>query len=293
MTRILCIGCGYLGGRIAERAADRGDDVFVTTRRPEAAEGFRARGWSPIVCDVLAAESLDRLPAVDVVVHAVARDRRSAASMADVYVRGLANVLDRLPSVQRFVYVSSSSVYGQRDGEWIDETSPTEPEEPAGQVVLEAESLLRARLPSAIVLRFSGIYGPGRLLRRTSIETGEPIVGDAEKWLNLIHVADGASAVLAAIDRGGPGSIVNVCDDEPVRRRDFYTTMARLLAAPEPRFDAPPPDAPTPPHERGNRRIRNRRMHELGVSLQFPSYRIGLADSVAGNQGPKPRDERA
>jgi nucleoside-diphosphate-sugar epimerase len=282
MTRFLCIGCGYLGGRVAALAAGRGDHVFVTTRRTEAAESFRSRGWSPIVCDVLAPESLRPLPAVDVVVYAVARDRRSEASMADVYVRGLANVLDRLPSLNRFVYVSSSSVYGQRDGAWIDETSPTEPEEPAGQVVLEAESLLRARLPAAIVLRFSGIYGPGRLLRRTSIEAGDPIVGDAEKWLNLIHVADGATAALAAADRVEPGSIVNVCDDEPVRRREFYTTMARLLKAPEPCFVAPPPDAPTPPHERGNRRIRNRRMREMGVALSFPNYRIGLADAVGG-----------
>ena len=213
--------------------------------------------------------------------------------MADVYVQGLANVLDRLPNVSRFVYVSSSSVYGQRAGEWIDETSPTEPEEPAGQVVLEAESLLRTRLPTAIVLRFSGIYGPGRLLRRASIEAGEPIVGDSDKWLNLIHVADGVGAVMAAIDRGEPGSIINVCDDEPVRRREFYTAMARLLNAPEPRFVSPPPDAPTPPHERGNRRIRNRRLHELGVSLAFPNYRIGLANAVAAIDDPKPRDKRA
>ena len=181
----------------------------------------------------------------------------------------------------RFLYVSSSSVYGQRDGEWIDETASTEPEEPAGKIVLEAESLLRARLPSAIVLRFSGIYGPGRLLRRTAIEAGEPIVGDAEKWLNLIHVDDGANAVMVAAERAEPGSIVNVCDDEPVRRREFYRTMAGLLNAPEPRFVSPPPDAPTTPHERGNRRIRNRRLHELGVSLSYPNYRVGLSASSA------------
>jgi nucleoside-diphosphate-sugar epimerase len=280
MTRVLCIGCGYLGERVAARAIDRGDEVFVTTRRPEAADAFRRCGWSPIVCDVLSPLSLLRLPAVDVVVYAVARDRRSEATMAEVYVDGLANVLYRLPSETRFVYVGSSSVYGQRDGEWVDESSPTEPEEPAGQVVLKAESLLRSRLPTAIVLRFSGIYGPGRLLRRASIEAGEPIVGDAEKWLNLIHVDDGASAVMSAIDGGEPGSIINVCDDEPVRRREFYTTMARLLKASEPRFVTPPPDAPTPPHERGNRRIRNRRLHELGISLAFPDFRVGLANAV-------------
>src|SRR5262249_3419335 len=135
---------------------------------------------------------------------------------------------------------------------------------------------------SAIVLRFSGIYGPGRLLRRKSIEAGEPIVGDADKWLNLIHVADGATCALAATERAEPGSIINVCDDEPVRRRDYDSTMAKLLGAPAPRFESPPADVPTPPHERGNRRIRNRRLHELGVTLAFPNYRVGLDDAVIG-----------
>jgi nucleoside-diphosphate-sugar epimerase len=284
MRDVLCIGCGYLGQRIAALAAARGDRVHVTTRNPVTAESFRERGWLPIVCDVMRFGALTSLPAVDVLVHAVGFDRQSGWNMRAAYVLGLANVLTEVPMPGRFLYVSSSSVYGQRDGEWIDETAPTEPEEPAGKIVLEAESLLRARLPSAIVLRFSGIYGPGRLLRRKAIEAGEPIVGDAEKWLNLIHVDDGANAVMVAAERAEPGSIVNVCDDEPVRRQDFYRTMAGLLNAPEPRFASPPPDAPTPPHERGNRRIRNRRLHELGVSLSYPNYRVGLAASVVATE---------
>src|SRR5207249_7531694 len=130
------------------------------------------------------------------------------------------------------------------------------------RIVLAAEELLRARLPEAIVLRFSGIYGPGRLLRRQTIERGEPIVGDADKWLNLIHVEDGARAVLAAEEFGQPGQIVNISDDLPVRRRDFYTELARMLGAPSPRFVPVPPGQPTPPHAKANRRIRNRRMKE-------------------------------
>src|SRR5262245_41515438 len=136
---------------------------------------------------------------------------------------------------------------------------------------------MRANLPSAIVLRFAGIYGPGRLLRRQTIEKGEPIVGDADKWLNLIHVEDGARAVLAAEAHGEPGRIYNVCDDHPVRRRYFYATLAHVLGAPAPRFAAPPSDQPTPPHELANRRINNRRMkEELGVELQYPDYDQGL-----------------
>jgi nucleoside-diphosphate-sugar epimerase len=131
-----------------------------------------------------------------------------------------------------------------------------------------------------VILRFSGIYGPGRLLRRAAIEKGEPIVADADKWLNLIHVEDGARAILAAEARAAPGRVYNVCDDQPVRRRDFYAELARALGAPPPRFVAPPVAA-LPPHEKGNRRIRNARMkEELRVELRYAGFLEGLAASV-------------
>lgn len=273
----LVIGCGYLGQRVAALWTGQGARVFATTRTasrlPDGAE--------PIVCDVLDRESLRHLPHVDTVLYAIGFDRKSGASMRDVYVAGLANVLDHLPAPRRFIYISSSSVYAQTDGSWVDETAATEPTEESGRIVLEAESVLRTKLPSAIILRFSGIYGPGRLLRRQTIEKGEPIVGDADKWLNLIHVADGANVVLAAERHGQPGRTYNICDDHPVRRRDFYTALAQALRAPPPTFVQPPPDQPTPPHEKGHRRISNRRMkEELHATLRYPDYKQGLSASA-------------
>jgi nucleoside-diphosphate-sugar epimerase len=102
--------------------------------------------------------------------------------------------------------------------------------------------------------------------------------GDPDQWLNLIHVEDGASAVIAAIAHAGAGSVINVCDDHPVRRRDFYTRMAEVLGAPSPWF---PPAVEASVAEAVNRRIVNRRMHaELGVALRYPSYMEGLPASV-------------
>jgi nucleoside-diphosphate-sugar epimerase len=276
----LIIGCGYLGQRVAALWRQRGEHVYATTRRIEAADSLRQRGLEPVVCDVTDPRSLHVLPAADTVVHAVALDRSSGATMRTIYVDGLAHVLDHLPPPRRFVYVSSSSVYGQTDGGWVDETSSTEPQEESGRIVLDAENLLRARLPAAVILRFSGIYGPGRLLRRKTIEVGDPIAADPDKWLNLIHVDDGARVVLAAAERGQPGRTYNVCDDHPVRRREFYGEMARLLNAAAPRFELPAPDR-IPPHERANRRIVNRRMkEELQITLEYSDYGSGLRDAT-------------
>src|SRR5205807_7743846 len=124
--------------------------------------------------------------------------------------------------------------------------------EEAGRVVLGAEQVLRARLPGAVSLRFAGMCGPGRLLRRQAIEKGEPIRADPDRWLNLIHVEDGAAAVLAAEQFAPAGSTINVCDGQPVRRRDFFTMLALLLAAPKPRYTPPDPTMPPPPHEQAN-----------------------------------------
>src|SRR5262249_16782135 len=122
-----------------------------------------------------------------------------------------------------------------------------------------------------------GIYGPNRLLRAEAIRAGELIVGDADRWLNLIHVEDGAAAVVAADERGAAGAIYNVSDGYPVSRRDFYERLAKHLDARPPRFAAPAPDATVAYAEHVNRRISNRKMcAELGVKLRYASYEAGL-----------------
>jgi nucleoside-diphosphate-sugar epimerase len=277
----LVIGCGYLGRRVAARWVAEGHRVLATSRSDARAAELRQLGVEPIRCDVLDPASLRTLPVATTVVYCVGFDRSAGRTMREVYFDGLAHILTALPSPERFVYVSSTGVYGHCHGEEVDEDAATEPLEESGRVVLEAERLLCDRRPDAVVLRFAGIYGPGRLLRGQAIRAGEPIIGDPEKWLNLIHVADGAAAVLAAEARARPGTVINVSDDHPVRRRDFYRLLARLLDAPEPRFELPPPDTPLPGHERTNRRIVNRRLRaDLGVSLRYPSYAEGLPASI-------------
>lgn len=273
----LVIGCGYVGRRVAARWRAAGHRVVALTRSNAAV--LQELGIEPVTGDVLDPPSLKQLPTARTVLYAVGLDRAAGRSMQDVYVAGLGHVLNTLPPCHRFIYVSSTGVYGRTDGDWMDEDSPTEPIEESGKIVLEAEQLLRSKLPAAIILRFAGIYGPGRY--RKQLLTGEPFVGDADRWVNLIHVDDGVEAVRAAEIRGEPGQTYNVCDDEPVTRRTFYTHLAGLLGAPPARFDhRPEPNAP-------NRRIRNTKAKTaLQWRPQFPSYREGLIDAIhRGEQG--------
>ncbi|MCE9529665.1 MAG: SDR family oxidoreductase [Planctomycetes bacterium] len=269
----LIIGCGYLGRRVAKAWLAQGKRVQALTRGN--GEELRALGIEPLQGDILGA--LPDFPQAETVLYAVGMDRSSGRSFREVYINGLRNVLDVLPTPTRLIHVSSTSVYGQTNGEEVDEHSPTEPVEENGQIVLEAERLLRSRIPDAMILRFAGIYGPDRVIRRAAIEKGEPLKGDADKWLNLIHVEDGVRAVLAAEERGRSGETYLVADDQPVRRRDFYSFLATLLGAPPAQFEPLGPGQTALPHESGNRRTRNWKLREeLEVALVYPQYQEGL-----------------
>lgn len=283
--RALVIGCGYLGQRVAALWQAQGQTVFAVTRSADRAREFAARGWTPVVADVCDAASLQALPTVDVALFAVGFDRTAGRSQAEVYVDGLQQVLDRLRGrCPRVIHISSSSVYGQHAGEWVDEDSPCEPTQPGGVNCLAAERRVLAAAehggPAGLVLRLSGIYGPDRLLSRIDgLRQQKPLAGTGDAWLNLIHVADAASAVVACAERGTAGRVWLVSDNEPVRRRDYYEHLAGLIGAPTPTFDASEPAR----HGAGglNKRCRNTRMvQELGVTLRYPTYRAGLPASL-------------
>lgn len=145
----LILGCGYLGRRVAQAWVASGQTVAAMTRSHVSM--LKSLDVQPIVGDVLKPESLKALPQVETILYAIGLDRSAGASMREVYVEGLRNVLDNMPTSKRFIYVSSSSVYAQTDGDWVDVESPTQPEEGSGSVVLEAEQLLRERRPDAMI----------------------------------------------------------------------------------------------------------------------------------------------
>jgi len=281
----LIVGSGYLGRRVAGLLIGRGDRVLGTTRSAPRAAELQALGIEPILADVLDPGSI-RLPAVDRILYCVGFDRSAGVSMRDVYVGGLRDFLAGLPGrPARFVYASSTGVYGQDDGGWVDEDSPTEPRHESGRVCLEGETVARGDA-GAVVLRFAGLYGPGRIVRRASLERGEPVVGDPAKFLNLVHIDDAAAAAVAALDRGEPARTYLIADNRPVPRSEYYGLVAGLLGRPAPQFIAPAPGGPDPRREEANKRVSNRRMRtELAVVPRFPDIATGLPAALAAEAG--------
>jgi nucleoside-diphosphate-sugar epimerase len=296
----LIIGCGYLGQRLGARLHQQGERVFGIVRSPGRADVIAALGIEAVIADVLVPESLSRLPEADRVFYSVGYDRATGSSMRAVYVDGLQNVLDKLPhSVKRFVYASSTGVYGQTNGEWVEETSPACPQHESGRVCLAAEELVlnwantNDHSASAIILRFAGLYGPGRIVRRSILERGEPIPGDPQKFLNLIHIDDAAQAASAALATGNAEPIYVVSDDRPVTRQEYYGRMATLLDAPSPRFEPPTPGSPDAARDATNKRIANDRIKSgLGIALIYPDITTGLSSCLSPNHQPGLTNQR-
>ncbi|MFK8114209.1 MAG: NAD-dependent epimerase/dehydratase family protein [Rubripirellula sp.] len=278
-ARILVFGCGYLGQRVAENAIIAGHQVFATTRSQAKANRLQDGGIEPILADWTDGRTLCRLPPADKILIAVAYDRHNRHSRYESQVGGLRQLLASIAPDAHVCYISTTGVYHQTDGSWVDECAPTFPNREGGRVHLQAESLLHRRRPNSptTILRLSGIYGPGRVPRAADVIAGRPIASPATGFLNLIHVDDAAAAVASAWETERRGLYV-VSDDQPVIRGHFYQEIAKQTGAPEPHFVSPNPGAPVRMRSDSNKRIWNRKFkRDLVARLRFPTYREGLA----------------
>jgi len=279
----LIVGCGYLGLRVARRWIAAGWPVAGVIRTPARAVVLARESVCPIVADVTRPSTLRGFPAADTLLYAVGYDPAGGASRSAVNVDGLRAVLDAIsPEVRRVILISSTGVYAENEGGWVDEHSPAQPLRESGRVLLAAEEALAEHRfgDLAITLRLAGIYGPGRLPRRTELVAGEPLPIAAGQQVNLIHVDDAAAAILAAETRASPPRTYVVADGNPVERREYFAELARQLNLPPPSFRDPLPGEATS-RRSGNKRANNARMlGELQVTLAYPTFREGLAASL-------------
>ncbi len=267
---VVVIGAGDLGGRVARLRAVAGERVIALRRSLPTAPSVSGVKW--LAADLNSGHGLDALPRhPDAVVVAVAPDERSEADYRALYVDGVARALDRFAAVPRLVFVSSTAVYGEDAGEWIDEDTPPMPPAFNGRVLLEAEAHIAQCAAHATALRLSGLYGPGRdALRRSALQAS---AGRAH-WTNRIHIADAACAISLLLDHPEPPPIVLGTDDEPVLQ---WQVMNFLRA----QSGLPPLAEPSGPVS--GRRIRNARLRGLGWVARCPTYREGYVQAVGGD----------
>ncbi|GAA3290299.1 SDR family oxidoreductase [Arthrobacter citreus] len=274
---VLIAGCGDLGTEAGLRFAAAGFSVLGWRRSPEKIP-------APITgaaADLTNAD-LPLIPAdTDVVVIAVAAGSRSEEAYRSAYVDGTANVLDALERdgvhPRRILFVSSTAVYGDAGGNWVDEQTPAAPASATGAVILEAEQLLHRRRPDAVVLRLSGIYGPGRTRLIDSVNAGTAVVPASPQLTNRIHRDDAAAAIVHLTTAvADPAPLYVGVDDEPVDLAEVLRFLAAELGR----------DLPEPSEKEssrgGDRRLSNARLRGTGFSLTYPTFREGYRAVLAG-----------
>lgn len=264
---ILIAGCGYVGTALALELSKRGHAVWGLRRSAD----IREKKFQIITADLTKPSTLQNLPKIDWAVVSVAPEKSDTDSYRKIYVEGVRNLI-RTGSAKHILYISSTSVYGQKKGEWVDENSPTEPDHETGKILLEAEKqALHSKIPS-IVFRLGGIYGPERN-RIAFLKTGPVELDRPDDYINLIHLEDIVSAAVLLLEKGRPGEIYLGVDDEPVKRRDYFSGIAEMMGAAAPSFKASGEESFLT--GRSNKRVRNQKLKSIGYTFKYPTFREG------------------
>jgi nucleoside-diphosphate-sugar epimerase len=287
---VLIVGCGYIGVAIGADLVRRGHVVWGLRRTDRANTQLVAAGIRPLIADVLNPGSLPSLnDGYDWVVHCVSASGGDPTDYEKTYVEGTRHLISWLSQKPptRLVYTSSTGVYGNQDGGWVDETSPPNPITETGRILIKAEALLleaaKVKGLPAVILRVAGIYGPERSYWLEQVLAGTAgIDGAGERILNMVHQLDVAGAILAALERAETGEIYNVVDDEPVKQGIFLKWLAQYLGRPVPELQTVPPLSS---RKRGltSKCVSNRKLRErLGYRFRFPTFREGYTSLVKG-----------
>lgn len=263
MSRVLIAGCGYVGSALADELLRLGHEVTALRR----GDGDRPVGVRACRADLSDPSSLGGLPCPDTVFYLASPDARTAEAYERCYVQGTRNLIHALAGAKpQFILVTSTAVYGQNSGEWVDEESPADPVDYRGAIMLEAEEGVRSSL-AATVVRFGGIYGPGRARLIRLVENGEARCSEPPRYTNRIHRDDCAGMLAFLQGMEAPDGLYLGVDDAPVSDCELSTWLADRLGV----------SPPTPVRNElgANKRIRNARIRNAGYDFQYPSYREG------------------
>ena len=280
MKQLLSFGHGYSAQALSRLIAGNGWKVTGTTRSVERVSAIKASGAEPMIWpgDASADEAIEAaLQSADALLLSAAPGAEGDPVLAALQEE----IAKRAAQFEWVGYLSTTGVYGDHAGGWVDETTPLSPATKRGQARVDAEAAWRA-IPglSLHIFRLAGIYGPGRgPFAKVRSGKARRIIKKGQVF-SRIHVEDIGAILLASLNKPNPGAIYNLCDDDPAPPQDVISYAAQLLGLPEP----PAEDFETAemtPMARSfyaeSKKVRNDRIkQELGVVLQYPDYKTGL-----------------
>jgi nucleoside-diphosphate-sugar epimerase len=276
MHRCLIAGCGYVGAALGELLCSHGHTVFGLRRRALRLPP----GVEPLEADLAVPASLDRLPgALDFVFYLASPGGAEDALYRSAYVDGQRHLYEALARQgqrpRRVLFASSTAVYGQRDGEWIDESSVTSPLDFRGRRLLEAERLLAGAPFAGVAVRFGGIYGPRRSRLIAEVRGGRAAIRPGPPhYTNRIHRDDCAGVLLHLMQIEAPEPVYLGVDSEPADEAAVLRWLAGALGAAEPRVAAA--GEAHGRERRASKRCRNDRLLASGYRFAYPTFREGF-----------------
>jgi nucleoside-diphosphate-sugar epimerase len=289
--RTVILGCGYVGVELGRQLTAAGHEVVGVRRSESGVSTIEAAGFEAVQVDVTDADALAAVPDADSVVFAASSGGRGADAAREVYVDGLSTALDQFAArdraPDRLVYTSSTGVYGDHDGDWVDEETPIDPTTEKTEVLAEAERIALEETADrgidGTVARFAGLYGPDRYRLERYVEG--PVT---EGYLNMVHRDDAAGAVRHLLTEDlARDEAVLVVDDEPVSKWAFADWLADQCGEPSPekrtkaeRLEDPELSAAARRRIKTSKRCSNDRLRALGYEFAYPTYREGYRDAI-------------
>ena len=277
MPRILIAGCGYVGQATADLFHDAGWEVEGWTASAESAAKLSDKRYPTVAVDIADADHVAaHAKSFDAVIHCASTRGGDVDLYRSVYLKGAGNLLERFDQAT-IVFTSSTSVYAQKNGDWVTEESAAAPQHETGKILRETEELVLSH--GGIVARLAGIYGPGRSALLKRFLSGEAIIDPQnDRFVNQAHRDDIAAALFLLIDQCvGAAQIYNVVDDEPILQSECYRWLAAKLNRPLPPLGR---SASGRKRGRSNKRVSNAKLRRLGWTPRYPSFAEAMQRSI-------------
>lgn len=287
--RVVILGCGYVGVELGKQLSAH--DVVGVRRSRDGLDAIEDAGLTAIQADITDPSSLASVPDADVLVFAASSGGRDAEAARNIYVEGQRTAIEQFCTREhppdRYVYTSSTGVYGDHDGGWVDEETPLDPTTAKAEMLVEAEECA-LELPAeygidGTVVRYAGLYGPGRYRLERYLDG--PVT---EGYVNLLHREDAAGIVAFLLERNlARGETVLGVDNEPVSRWTLADWLASECGQPDPpkrtveqRLEDDDLSERARRRVLADKRCSNAYLRELGYTFEYPTFREGYRFAI-------------